>query len=126
MGHSAKLQFAYYSHILFSLTHCKQMTQPWSPRNKWAECRKTLALHSNILLLPNTCDFDDLEIFETLARYRMLGKVQGRISPDVHVLRRWAYEQNSPLSFQCAHHNHSQLMAIVNTLVLDTDSQYPW
>lgn len=55
MGHSAKLQFPYYySHILFSLTHCKQMTQPWRPRNKWAECRKTLALHSNILLLPNT------------------------------------------------------------------------
>lgn len=64
-----------------------------------------------------------MEILETLARYRMLGKVQGRISQDVQVLWRWAYEQNSHLSFQCAHHNHSQLMAIVNTLVLDTDSQ---
>lgn len=56
----------------------------------------------------------------------MLGKVQDRINPDVHVLRRWTYERNGQLSFQCARHNHSQLMAIVNTLVLDTDSQYQY
>lgn len=98
------------------------MTQPWRSRNEWAECRKILALHSNILLLPNTVVI--------LVFWRFL-----RLWADIEcwerfmaglVLRRWAYEQNSHLSFQCAHYNYSQLMAILNTLVLDTDSQYPW